>query len=92
VEQAKIQDGLSLEMELWDVFCGRRDRFSAICEGVHATSPVTKAGTCGCLVRFHGQYFPIERREAKICFEFPTIANGCKEHQVYEYVGACAVR
>jgi hypothetical protein len=89
-EQRKSENGLALEMELRDAT--RRDGayFNAFCQCDHdmPQSSISKTRSCECLVRFHGQYFPIKHRdsassEAVLCFEFPTTASGDKEWQYY---------
>jgi len=74
---------LSLEMEV------SRPHFihhNAFCNRHSHSSPIPEAGICGCLVRFHGQLFPIKDRKARIIFTFRKTADGCEELQKYKYV------
>lgn len=79
-------EGLSLEMELWDITRPHRFPFKDFCALYHDPSLISENGSCGCFVRFHGQYFAIRRQRAEVCFEFPVIGNGHMELQKYEYV------
>ena len=79
-------NGLSLEMELWDMTRPHRFPFKEFCVLDHDQSLISETGSCGCLVRFHGRYFAIRDQRAEICFEFPVIGNGHKKPQKYEYV------
>lgn len=83
-------NGLSVEMELWDITRPHRFPFQEFCALHHDPSLISETGSCGCLVYFHGRYFPIRDRRAEICFEFPVIGNGHKALQKYEYVNLCA--
>jgi len=76
---------LTLKMELWDV--PRPYDFFLNTISSYDLSPITAAGTCGCVVRLHGRDFVITE-EVEMCIEFPIIANGCEAHQKFEYVDA----
>ena len=72
------------------------DGFSyAFCGKDHSLPSIPEDGTCGCLVCFHGRYFPIRhrgaRREANICFEFPILENRSDTWRDYEYVDTHAL-
>ena len=86
LKHAKSYNSLRLEMELWNVKFPHHPPFKAFC-GLHH-SPYLTNGACGCVVRFHGQHFPIKDQKVGICFEFPIVANGCEELQEYKYVDA----
>lgn len=83
-------NGLSLEMELWDITRPHRFPFKAFCDLYHDLSLISETGSCGCFVRFQGRYFAIRDQRAEICFEFPVLGNGHKTVQKYEYVYAPA--
>lgn len=78
-------NGLSLEMELWDITRPHRFPFKEFCALYHNPSLISETGSCECLVRFHGQHFAIRDQRAEICFEFPVIGSGHKKSQKYEY-------
>lgn len=87
VQQAKSYNSLRLEMELWNIWIPHHPPSKAFCDLHHGPSLTFETNVpCGCVVRFHGQHFPIEDRKVGICFEFPIVASGCEELQEYKYV------
>jgi len=88
--KAEPDEDLPLEIELRDANLPGGVYFSAFCNHHRGLSLIPETGACTCLVRFHGQSFPIENQNAKICFEFPIVAKGCEKNQKYQYVRSCA--
>jgi hypothetical protein len=87
-ELQSAENSLSLDMALWDITSGNGAYLSAFCDPCHGPSFISGAGICGCLVRFHGRYSPIQNWKAKICLEFPIMVDGSKEQKRYRYVDA----
>ena len=85
---------VSLGVKLRDVTRGDGASSNAFCGNDHNLPSIPEDGTCGCLLRFHGRYFPIGDRRAKrgakrganICFEFPILENSSEVRRDYEYV------
>ena len=81
---------VSLGVELRDITRGFGAYSNAFCGNDHNQPTIPEDGRCGCLLRFHGRYFPIgawrEEWGANICFEFPILENSGKAGRDYEYV------
>ena len=86
---------LALGVELRDVTRGFGAFSNAFCgKQNHKVLLIPEDGACGCLLRFHGRYFPItgrrEQQGATICFEFPVLELSSEARRDYEYVNTHA--